>query len=103
MLVVSYLLLIKMYLRKNKGALLYLKGKEKELVLAARIGKKKGKWNKGKKGIKSVQNPKIKKDKSKLKCFDCCKLGQFVADCWKKGKCKHDASTAKEKHALLEI
>ena len=75
------------------------KEKEEELVLVARIGKKRGKWNKGKKGIKSVQNPKIKKDKSNLKCFNCDKLGHFASECWKKRKGKHDASTAKEKHA----
>ena len=57
-----------------------------------------GKWNKGKKSIESVQNPKIKKDKSKLKCFNYGKLVHFVVECWKKGKGKHDASTTKEKH-----
>ena len=55
------------------------KEKEKVLALAAKIGKRRGKWNKGKKGINSVQNPKIKKDKSKLKCFNYGKLGHFDA------------------------
>ena len=55
-----------------------LKEKEEELDLASKIGKKKGKCNKGKKEIKSVQNPSIKKDKSNLKCFNCGKLGHFA-------------------------
>ena len=54
--------------------------KEEELVLVAIIGKKKGNWNKGKKDIKLVQNPKIKKDKSNLKCFKCGKLGHFASE-----------------------
>ena len=72
---------------------------EEEQVLAAIIGKRRGKWNKGKKGIKTVQKPNIKKDKSNPKCFNCGKLGHFVGECWKKGKGKHGASIAKEKHA----
>ena len=56
-------------------------------------------WDKGKKDIKSVQNPKIKKDKSNLKCFNFGKVGHFASECWKKRKGKHDASIAKEKHA----
>ena len=55
------------------------KEKEEELVLAARIGKKKGKWNKGKKYIKLDQSPKIQKDKTKLKCFNCGNLGHFAS------------------------
>ena len=68
------------------------KEKEEELVLAVRIGKR-GKWKKGKEGIKSVQNPKIKKVKYKLKCFNSRKLGYFAAKCKKKRKGKHHAST----------
>ena len=84
---------------KKKQERLLLPQKEDKLVLPAKAGKKRGKWNSGKRDYKPRHNSKFKKDKENSKCFNCGKSGHFVADCWKKGKGKHNASSTKEKHA----
>jgi len=78
------------------------KEKEEESVLAAKTGKKKVKQNKGRRDFRPKQNSKFKKEREKPKHYNCGKPGHFAADCWKKkGKCKHNASAAKEKPTLV--
>jgi len=76
------------------------KEKEEEMVLATKTGKKKGKQNKGRRDFRPRQNSKFKKEGENPKYYTCGKPRYIAANCWKKkGKGKHNASVAKEKHA----